>query len=420
MTIKDTGNLVLSVTEERAVTSDSHELVTGEFATTELADFGKALTKLRPTTVQTPAFDYVRKLLYRGQSAIVSIPDGGGKTTFLESMERSGEFFEWGDEENWFFFSNCSDANSLALAIWEFEVWPVPTQQEVWEKGRIGHMMVRHPHQGLTCFYCSRECRLIQLPPSPFFTSFTNDDVMIAFQKIGAKLGGDCPVIKNWVFKSLLNSENKENVIVEVPKSPSQEYLKLLRLLQKNRQMILLCPPEAEETLHNAFSGLAIKKAPPMPVNLLLEMYSVKLNDAGLTTSPLSVSSLRVLALLCQGNAGRFFQTVSQLIDDMEIEDCRETVSDAYVSSHIRDKISDPIAIKIIIEELRQHNIDWVKAKTLHNMLLEHFGLDLGLERIGNLMKENFITKRRNPDAEYHIGAEASMYLTEGTEGTEG
>lgn len=406
--------------------SSSHELAVGEFTATELADLSKALARstAKPSAIPTPALTYVRQLFDKGRSAIVIMPEGGGKTAIVQAI--ANEEFIWDKEEvddiEWIPVSDCSDVDSLIRELWEYAGFPAPTFSEVWDKGADG-LYSKHK-DGLTCFYCKRECSLVSLKLQIYigFPDYTDQDIVAGLEK----QGGDCPLIRNRTMAKLPTL--RMNIALEVPGNPSLEYLKIIRKLYHNRdkpQFIILCPPEAEDSLHKAFPALVVRKPPATPVLQLLQIYAQRLENAGLTVTPLPPSSLTLLAIISRGNPGRFFQLIDQLIDDIDMDGKLETVSDAYVYSRIRDEISDDLAIQIIIGQLRRSGGSWVKAKTFRQMFVQIFNHDVSLESVGCLMVELGLRKRRNPDAEYFIGDfevhnEILSCLTEGTERTKG
>lgn len=408
---------------ESIPTSGNLVLVVGEFTTTELTDLSKALARLvaKPSAIETPALTYVRQLFDKDLSALVIVPEGGGKTAIVQAI--GNEEFIWDKEQvgemDWITVSDCPDVDSLIRELWEYAEYPAPTFSEVWDKGADG-IFSKHKN-GLICFFCKRECTLFSLKLQTYigFPDYDDQDVVSGL----GRQGGDCPLIRNKTMAELPTL--RMNVALEVPRNPSLEYIKILKKLYKNRdhpQFIILCPPEAEDSLHQSFPTLVVKRPPATPVSLLLQIYTQRLENAGLTVSPLSPLSLTLLANISRGNPGRFLHLVGQLIDNIDMDGKLETVSDAYVYSRIRDEISDDLAIQIIIGQLKRSSGSWVKAKTFRRMFVQLFNHDISLESVGCLMVELGLHKRRNPDAEYFVGDfkvhnEVLVCLTEGTEG---
>lgn len=226
----------------------------------------------------------------------------------------------------------------MIKVLWEWEGCPVPTFSEFWDKGK-GKGIWSKQKDGLTCFFCRRECKIINFNLPWGGTRFDVDDIQSGVEK----QGGDCPVIKNQMFKNLLFLKYK--VAVEVPKKPSFEYLELLRALHRKGSLILLCPPEAEKDLTLAFPDLPLKKPPAPLIDLLWQIYVSRLDDAKLTVSPLPTASVKLIAVKNRGNPGGFMTDIAQVLDRIELDGFVETVTDAYAIKHVSIDVKSALEI---------------------------------------------------------------------------
>jgi len=348
----------------------------------------------------------LKKTICREQNAIIVIPDGCGKTSVLNWLgeeilgDVADETCELLDHDEWIVIPDATSEDSLIHKLWGWMGAPSPNASEFERRhttGRRGPFFYQ-----LLCHFCRRNCVLTQVKEIAGFgvPVFEDCDVQNGLGKISG-----CRLIRDNVLANI--SKFNDNLAIEVPPHLSSGHLEMLRRLAPNRKLLLLCPREAQAILRETFPNFPVKTPEPLSVGDLLAIYGQRLVDASMAVSPLPPLAVAMLALMSKGNACRFIEMVSDLIDKIEAEGITATVSVAWVGNKVGREIGNELAIQLLLSSYRSSGRDWISHTEIQGALRATFGLRLTRTKLGTILSDMGTEMKRrgkNKVVGYYIG----------------
>jgi len=359
--------------------------------------------------IHTPGFRVVMNAMLKDDSAIVTIPPGGGKSAIIKGIEN----LIWGVEdrdslekalydigEDWLLLANLTDVDILTRELWYYMGRPVPALDTL--------SVAQSGPRGRFCTTCPRKCLLMHRPSGTmgnFGNIWLHDPDFQIADALG-KLTSECKMLRQLVIQGLPALDM--SILIEIPENPPRDFIKLLRVIARNRQVIFLCEPEIGEVLHKAFPAFNYRPAPNPPADILPIIYERRLQESGLNASPLSSASLSFIAFTSKGNPGKFLRVTSTLLEDMMLEGITETAENQWVRDHIGLTLTDEQALLIVLANIAKKT-RWTTAATVHTELLK-MGVDLGARSIGRRLTDLKLRDRRNGPqgtTEYNLNTSA-------------